>query len=59
MTNRFDHNRDGTVSPADLAIVRNNLGRMLQTPYPPNPMPDPSDAPLAPASVWEKLHQEE
>jgi len=56
VTNRFDHNRDGTVSPADLAIVRNNMGRMLATPYPPNPSPE--EPPLAPAGVWEELEGE-
>ena len=57
--NRFDHNRDGNVSPADLALVRANLGRTLATPYATNLTTNTSDAPLAPASVWEELQREE
>jgi len=49
VTHRYDHNRDGRVSPADLAIVRSNFQRSLVA-------PPTAPAPAAPrTSVAEEL----
>jgi len=48
VTSRYDHNRDGQVSPTDLAIVRSNFQRNLVAP--------PTRSPAAPrTSVAEEL----
>ncbi|HZN66133.1 MAG TPA: hypothetical protein VFB66_12635, partial [Tepidisphaeraceae bacterium] len=56
VTNRFDHSRDGVVSPADVAIVRFNMARALERINPAAPPTLPAaQEPLLPPRLMKEL----